>query len=71
MACIYLEVNYVPFYEGSATFGEIDVYMRSMGYKLFNLYNTCTHLPEGHIGSGDALYVPDPAVAVHQLKEAS
>ncbi len=71
VACIYLEVNYVPFYEGSATFGEIDVFMRSCGYKLFNLYNTCTHLPEGHIGSGDALYVPDVAVNVQQLREAA
>lgn len=71
VACVYVEVNYVPFYEGSATFGEIDVFMRSRGYKLFNLYNTCTHLPAGHIGSGDALYVPDPTVAVQQLKEAA
>jgi FkbM family methyltransferase len=71
VACVYLEVNYVPFYEGSATFGEIDVYMRSRGYKLFNLYNTCTHLPEGNIGSGDALYVPDQSAAGHQLKEAA
>ncbi len=72
VACIYLEVNYVPFYEGSATFGEIDVYLRSLGYKLFNLYNTCTHLPQGHIGSGDALYVPDPAAAQRlRLKEAA
>ncbi len=71
VACIYLEVNYVPFYEGSATFGEIDVYMRDRGYKLFNLYNTCTHLPQGHIGSGDALYVPDPAAAVNQIEEAA
>ncbi len=71
VACVYLEVNYVPFYEGSATFGEVDVFMRSQGYKLFNLYNTCTHLPEGHIGSGDALYVPDPAAKVRQLREAA
>lgn len=71
VACVYLEVNYVPFYEGSATFGEIDVFMRSQGYKLFNLYNTCTHLPAGHIGSGDALYVPDPAARAGQLREVA
>ncbi len=59
VACVYIEVNFVPFYEGSATFGEIDSFMRSRGYKLFNLYNLCTHLPGGHIGSGDALYVQD------------
>ena len=71
VACVYLEVNYVPFYEGSATFGEIDAFMRSRSYKLFNLYNTCTHLPVGHIGSGDALYVPDPAAKLAQLREAA
>lgn len=68
---VYLEVNYVPFYEGSCTFGEIDVFMRSRGYKLFNLYNTCTHLPAGHIGSGDALYVPDEAARGLELREAA
>lgn len=71
VACVYLEINFVPFYEGSATFGEIDVFMRSQGYKLFNLYHTCTHLPAGHIGSGDALYVPDPAARMQQHKEAA
>jgi FkbM family methyltransferase len=59
VACVYIEINFVPFYEGSATFGEIDAFMRGRGYKLFNLYNICTHLPGGDIGSGDALYVPD------------
>lgn len=71
VACVYIEINYVPFYEGSATFGEIDVFMRSRGYKLFNLYNTCTHLPEGNIGSGDALYVPDPDAKIQELKQAA
>ncbi len=71
VSCIYAEVNFVPFYEGSATFGEIDVFMRSRGYKLFNLYNVCTHLPGGHIGSGDALYVPDPAAALQAHRKAA
>lgn len=71
VACIYLEINYVPFYEGSATFGEIDVFLRSRGYKLFNLYNICTHLPEGSIGSGDALYVPDPDARSQELRQAA
>jgi len=73
VGCVYTEVNFVPFYEGSATFGQIDVYLRSLGYKLFNLYNICTHLPEGHIGSGDALYIPDTTSASSKniLKEAA
>jgi len=71
VSCIYIEVNFVPFYEGSATFGEIDVFMRSQGYKLFNLYNTCTHLPGGDIGSGDALYVPDPAGQTREVRKAA
>ncbi len=71
VSCIYIEINFVPFYEGSATFGEIDVFMRSRGYKLFNLYNTCTHLPGGDIGSGDALYVPDPAANIQEVRKAA
>jgi len=71
VGCVYTEVNFVPFYEGSATLGQIDVYMRSLGYKLFNLYNICTHLPDGDIGSGDALYIPDPAAVVQTLKDAA
>jgi len=57
VACIYLEVHFVPFYEGSALFSDIDMLLRNAGYRLQNLYNIATHLPEGQIGSADALYV--------------
>ena len=57
--CVFLEVNFVPFYEGSALFADVDAILRSHGYRLHNLYNLATHLPEGQLGSGDALYVRD------------
>jgi FkbM family methyltransferase len=58
VACVYLEVHLTPgLYEGAAVFADIDAYLRGRGYRLHNLYNLCTHLPQGAIGSGDALYV--------------
>jgi len=59
VGCIFLEVHFVPFYEGSALFADIDTLLRNAGYRLQNLYNIATHLPEGQIGSADALYVWD------------
>ncbi|HEX7010987.1 MAG TPA: FkbM family methyltransferase [Phycisphaeraceae bacterium] len=59
IGCIYCEVHFAPFYEGSAMFADVDALLRSHGYRLYNLYHLATHLPEGQIGSADALYVLD------------
>ncbi len=67
IACIYLEVSFAPFYAGGALFAEIDTYLRDHGYQLYNLYHLCTHLPDGHVGSADALYVPATSSVLARL----
>lgn len=70
--CVFAEVNFIPFYEGSALFSDLDLLLRDHGYRLYNLYNICTHLPQGHIGSGDALWVHEGiAQAQPALREAA
>lgn len=57
-ALVLLEVNFVPFYEGCSLFVDVERQLRACGYQLYNLYNICTHLPGGHIGSCDAIFLP-------------
>jgi FkbM family methyltransferase len=61
VACVYVEVNFTPAYEGSALFSDVDLFMRSQGYKLFNLYNIWTYEQDWQIAGADALFIPDPA----------
>lgn len=58
-AVVVLEVNFAPFYEGCSLFSDVDLVLRDCGYSLYNLYHICTHLPAGHIGSCDAVFIPD------------
>lgn len=55
-ALILTEVEFVPLYEGQPLFGDIDVFLRSKGFSLLNLYDLFTH-PQGQLTAGDALYV--------------
>lgn len=57
--CVVTEVNFVPIYDGSALFGDIDTIMRGYGYRLFNLYNLATKQSDGQLNGGDALYIRD------------
>jgi len=61
-ALVVLEVNFVPFYEGCSLFVDVERELRACGYQLYNLYNICTHLPGGHIGSCDAIFLPQHQV---------
>lgn len=36
---VMLEVNFVPMYEGQPTFGEVDVFLRGLGYALVDFYD--------------------------------
>jgi hypothetical protein len=54
---VVLEVNFAPFYEGCSLFADVDSQLRACGYQLYNLYNICAHLPGGHIGSCDAIFL--------------
>jgi FkbM family methyltransferase len=52
---ITTEVEFVPLYEGQPLFGDIDIFLRSRGFLLLNLYELYTH-PDGQLTSGDAVY---------------
>ncbi len=71
VACLFLEVHFIPFYKGCSLFAEVDTILRRHGYQLYNLYNLCTHLPEGQIGSADAIYIPRKQEKTRQFKEAA
>ena len=53
---ITTEVEFVPLYEGQPLFGDIDIFLRSKGFILLNLYELYTH-PDGQLTSGDAVYL--------------
>lgn len=53
---ITTEIEFVPLYDGQPLFGDIDVFLRSYGYKLLNLYELYTH-PDGQLTAGDAVYL--------------
>ncbi len=53
---ITTEIEFVPLYEGQPLFAEIDLYLRSRGFKLLNLYELYTH-PDGQLTAGDAVYL--------------
>lgn len=63
VACVYTEVSFVPLYEGSAVFGEVDAFMRQHGYRLYNLYHLATKRCDGQLNGADALYIRDRAAA--------
>lgn len=53
---ITTEVEFVPLYEGQSLFGDIDCFLRSMGFCLLNLYELYTQ-PDGQLTAGDAVYL--------------
>lgn len=70
VGCIFAEVNFAPFYEGSAIFADLDLLLRQRGYRLYNLYNLCTHLPAGCLGGADAIWIPDETRSPSMRKAA-
>lgn len=53
---ITTEIEFVPLYDGQPLFGDIDVFLRSQGFRLLNLYELYTQ-PDGQLTAGDAVYV--------------
>ncbi len=53
---VLTEVEFTPLYDGQPLFADIDAFMRSQGFRLFNLYDLWCH-PDGQITAGDAIYV--------------
>ncbi len=66
--CIYTEVSFVPLYEGSCLFGDVDALLRQHGYRLYNLYHLATKRRDGQLNGADALYIRDAASASPQLR---
>jgi len=53
---ISTEVEFVPLYDNQPLFGDIDTYIRSKGFRLFNLYDLYTQ-SDGQLTAGDAVYL--------------
>ena len=53
---IYLEVSFIPQYDNSPLFSDIDIYLRSFEYKFYGIYNL-TYSSESKLFYGDALYI--------------
>jgi FkbM family methyltransferase len=53
---ITTEIEFVALYDGQPLFGDIDVFLRSWGFSLLNLYELYTH-PDGQLTAGDAVYL--------------
>lgn len=69
--CVYAEVNFVPLYDNSALFGDVDAIMRQNGYRLFNLYNLATKEQDWQLNGADALYVPDDKACCATSRKAA
>ncbi|MDQ3046991.1 MAG: FkbM family methyltransferase [Bacteroidota bacterium] len=53
---ITTEIEFVPLYNDQPLFGDIDVYLRSKGFYLLNLYELYTQ-KDGQLTAGDAVYL--------------
>lgn len=53
---VYTEVFFNPMYEGGAVFSEIDLFLRSCGFMLYNLYKTRADA-KGMLDQCNAVYV--------------
>ncbi len=53
---ILTEIEFISLYDGQPTFGDVDAFMRSKGFRLFSLYELWYH-PAGQVTAGDAIYV--------------
>lgn len=56
VALLYLEVMFVPHYEGGALFHRLAEFLEAYGYTLFDLYDL-QRAGDGQIRYGDALFV--------------
>ncbi|QDU34454.1 hypothetical protein KS4_25240 [Poriferisphaera corsica] len=59
ISCIFTEINFMPFYDGSALFSDLDQYLRPLGYQLHNLYNLATRNHNNQLSGGDALFITE------------
>ncbi len=53
---IATEVEFVSLYHGQPLFRDLDSFLETKGFRLFNFYELYTH-PNGQLTAGDAIYV--------------
>lgn len=53
---ITTEIEFASPYDNQSLFGDIDVFLRSRGFRMLNLYELYTH-PDGQLAAGDAVYL--------------
>lgn len=58
---VQVECNFVPQYEGSSTFAEVDLLLRAHGFRLYNLYDLFREAEDGRLIFGDGLYLAERA----------
>lgn len=58
VSLIYIEIMFVPHYEGGALFNELWDFLRDFKYSLFNIYNL-RMAKNGQLRYGDAIFVSD------------
>ena len=53
---VFVEVQFVQLYEGCALFSDLDMFLRSKGLDLFQLYNLVRSPADGRLLYGDAIF---------------
>jgi hypothetical protein len=60
---IYTEIFFNPMYEGGAIYSEIDLFLRSCGFSLYNLYKPRAD-QGGMLEQGNAIFVKAEALGL-------
>jgi len=53
---VFTEVEFIPLYQNQPLFSDLEQFLRSCGFRLYNLYELWTH-PDGQLTAGDALFI--------------
>ena len=63
---VLTEVQFLPIYEDAGLFCELDEFMKSNGFQLYNLY-TMAESEDGQLEFGDAIYLDPSQYSEHLL----
>jgi len=56
IVAVYAEVNFVEVYENQPEFFEIDRFLHSKGFRLYNFYHLSSSVHSGQILAGDVMW---------------
>ncbi len=62
---IYVETEFIQIYKEQKCFSEIEIFMRSIGYQLFKLYDL-HYAQDGRLAWCDSLFIPALQIPLHQ-----